>query len=107
MINKLQILQALKLLLVQHFGDKIKEVILFGSQAKGTANKFSDYDVLVILTGDYDWKLRDQITDIMYDLELKYDILFDKHLISVCEINNSLRGAEPIYVNAIKNGVYA
>lgn len=106
-MDKLILITTLKQMLLREFGDKIRDVILFGSQAKGTATELSDYDILIILNEPYNWKLRDRITDVMYDMELKHDILFDKHLLSVNEIKNSLRGAEPIYKNAIKNGIYA
>ena len=107
MINKIQLIQKLKKLLKEHFGNNIKDVILFGSQADGTACEFSDFDVLIILNNEYDWKYRDRMTDIVYDMELEYDIIFDKHLITVNELSNSLKGAEQIYKNAIKYGVYA
>jgi predicted nucleotidyltransferase len=106
-IKKIQLIRLLKELLVKHFGNKIKEVILFGSQIKGAATEFSDYDVLILLRCDYDWKFRDQVTDTIYDIELEKDIIFDQHLLSENELINSPRGFEPIYQNAIKNGLYA
>ncbi len=105
--DKRIILRKLKNLLQKHFHDAIKDVILFGSQAAGAAREDSDYDVLIVLNCDYDWKLRDKITDIVYDMELEYDLLFDKYLISTDELQHSLRGAQPIFINAIHNGVYA
>ncbi len=105
--KNLSILKSLKLLLTNHFGTNIQDVILFGSQIKGTSTKFSDYDILIILKNDYDWKFQEKITDVVYDMELDYDILFDKHLVSLNEMKNSLKGAEPIYKNAIKYGLYA
>ena len=101
------LIKNLKILLQDNFGNNIEDVILFGSHAKGTATNQSDYDVLIILNNNYDWKYRDQMTDIIYEMELKYDLLFDKHLLSLNEIKHSLKGAEPIYQNAIKNGIYA
>ena len=101
------LLHELKRLLQEHFRHAIQDVILFGSQAKGTANEDSDYDILIVVNGNYDWKMRDEITDIVYDLELKYDILFDKHLISTDELHNSIRGVQPVFVDAIHHGVYA
>ena len=105
--KNLSIIKSLKLLLTNHFGTNIQDVILFGSHIKGTATKFSDYDILIILKNDYDWKFQEKLTDVVYDMELDYDILFDKHLVSVNEMKNSLKGAEPIYKNAIKYGLYA
>ncbi|CAN2042754.1 DNA polymerase subunit beta [Candidatus Magnetomoraceae bacterium gMMP-15] len=105
--EKVQLIRTLKALLKEHFGDNIQDVILFGSQAKGTATEFSDYDVLIILKDDYDWKYRDRMTEVVYDMELQYDILFNKHLLSVKEMKQSLKGAEPMYKIAIKHGIYA
>jgi len=108
MPETLTILRELKHLLQQHFPDTINNVILFGSRTKGTARDDSDYDVLIVLNkNDYDWKFRDQVTDVVYDMELDYDILVDKHLISVAELEHSLRGAQPIFKNALEHGVYA
>jgi len=105
--QNIALLSLVKLKLHEKFGENIKDVILFGSRAKGTATEFSDYDILIILNGSYDWKTKDQFTEIMYDIELENDVMFDKHLLSANEINSSLRGCEPIYLNAIKNGIYA
>ena len=105
--ENIKLIQSLKILLQNNFGNNIKDVILFGSQAKGTASEKSDYDILIILNDTYDWKYRDQMTDVIYDMELKYDILFDKHLLTLHEIKHGIKGAEPIYQNAIKQGIYA
>ena len=105
--SDIKILKTLKEHLVEHFGENIQNVILFGSRSKSMDTEFSDFDVLIILKNDYDWKLRDKMTDIIYDLELEYDVLFDKHLLSINEKENLLKGAEPIYINAIKKGIYA
>ena len=108
MPDNTDILRQLKHRLQQHFNNAIRDVILFGSRAKGTARDDSDYDVLIVLNkNDYDWKFRDEVTDVVYDLELDYDILVDKHLISIDELEHSLRGAQPIFRNAIEQGVYA
>ncbi len=106
MSDKLTILQELKHLLQEHFHDDINDVILFGSQAKGTAREDLDYDVLIVLNCDYDWKYKKKIRYTCYDIDLKYDIFTDTHIISVNEIENSLKGCEPIYVNALHNGMY-
>ena len=102
----LEVVKVLKSRLIEYFGENIQDVILFGSRSTGKATKYSDYDVLIIVRNNYDWKFRDTITDIVYDVELEHDVLFDKHLISICELKNTLKGAEPIYNNAVKNGIY-
>ena len=106
MPDKLEILTNLKIKLKNRFGNKIKDVILFGSQASDRANEYSDYDILIILNSDYDTKFEDQIIDICYDIDLKYNILTDTHILSKNELN-TLRGRQPVFTNAMKNGIYA
>lgn len=106
MINKNDLLKDLKTRLLEQYGEAINQVILFGSQANNKANEFSDYDVLILLNNDYNRQDEERILDICYEIDLKYDILIDVHLLSVSEMN-SLRGKQPIFTNAIKNGIYA
>jgi predicted nucleotidyltransferase len=107
MKHKRTIIKELKAALVARFGEDIKEVILFGSRATGKAHKDSDYDVLVILNNDYDWKYRDKITTVVYDLELKYDIFIDIKIISTNELYQTIEGKHPLYQDAMQEGIYA
>ncbi len=100
------ILSELKSHLIKNYGDSVKDVILFGSQARGDSKKFSDYDVLIILKNDYSGKDENKILDLCYDIDLKHDILLDVHIISDKELK-TIRGKQPIFINAIKSGIYA
>jgi predicted nucleotidyltransferase len=100
-------LKELKQYLITGFGDDIVDVILFGSQASGKATEDSDFDILVVVANDYNWQMRDRIMDKAFDIGLKYQVLFDIHLLSLNEKRNSLRGKEPLIVNAIERGIYA
>ncbi len=82
------------------------DVILFGSQAAGEIKEDSDFDVLIVLEDVYNRIDENNILDICYDIDLKYNILPDVHIISKSEIN-SLRRRQAIYLNALSNGVYA
>jgi uncharacterized protein len=107
MNKSINVIKDLKKLLIAHFGENIKEVILFGSRAKGIAARYSDYDVLVILKQDYDWHYRNEILRVVYELELEKDILIDIHLLSTKEVSNTLRGSQPVFINALNKGLYA
>ena len=100
------ILSELKDHLINNYGDSVKDVVLFGSRARGDSNKFSDYDVLIILRKDYSGKDENKILDLCYDIDLKHDILLDVHIISDDELK-TIRGKQPIFTNAIKSGIYA
>jgi len=106
MNSKIEILKELKAYLIENYGSAIKDVILFGSQLKNAELLDSDFDVLIILYNEYNYKDENRILDLCYDIDLKYSILIDAHIISQNELN-SLRGRQPIYVNAINSGVYA
>jgi predicted nucleotidyltransferase len=100
------ILAELKNHLNTNYANSVKDVILFGSQARGDSQKFSDYDVLIVLDNDYSGKDENKILDLCYDIDLKFDILLDVHIISVKELN-SIRGRQPVFQKAIKSGIYA
>lgn len=104
--TKQNILENLKKHLQKNYGDSIKDVILFGSQAQANASEHSDYDILIVLKNEYSGKDENEILDLCYDIDLKYNILIDVHLISEQEIA-TFRGKQPIFVNALKSGIYA
>lgn len=107
MKNKRTIIKELKSALVADFGEDIKEVILFGSRSTGKAHKDSDYDVLIIVNKDYDWRHEDRIISVVYDLELKYDIFIDMKVISLKELHHTIKGIHPLYRDAMREGIYA
>jgi len=106
MADKLEILNELKRDLNIFLGENLKDVILFGSQAIGNSHAYSDYDFLIILKNKPDWKLKHSISDICYKIDLQYDIVTDIHILSEYE-QYSLRGRQPIFINAMKKGIHA
>lgn len=72
----------------------------------GNPNENSDYDVLIVLKNDYNARDENQIYDLCYDMNLKYNIIIDAHLISERELQ-TIKGKQPIFTKAIKSGIYA
>jgi len=105
-IDKKKILKDLNSLLKSRFADDLKDIVLFGSHAYGNAHKDSEYDILIILKKKADWKIEREISDLCFEVELKYNINTDAHIIGETELN-TLRGKQPIFVNAIENGIHA
>lgn len=103
MINQ-EAMQELKQLLMTTFPDDVKRVILFGSRTKGTAQEYSDYDVLVILKHPYDWRFKNKIYDTTWENDFKYDIFTDVKLISTDELH-TLKGKLPFIQHALEEGV--
>jgi predicted nucleotidyltransferase len=99
--------QEIKQYLNLHLNNIVTDVILFGSRVKGTANKDSDYDILIILDAVYDQKMKKTINGLCYDFDLNYDIFLDTQIISQAELKNSIRGKHPVFKAAIKEGLHA
>jgi len=106
MADKYQILNAMKTTLSEKLGDNLKDIILFGSQAYGNATADSDYDFLVILKEKPDWKLKDKISEYCYEIDLKYEVFTDVHILGLEEMN-TIRGRQPIFQTAILKGIHA
>ncbi len=104
MIKNKKLLSDYKNALSKSLGDRLEKVILFGSHVEGKPSEYSDYDILIIVKSNPDWKIKDKITDICYDIGLKYNILTDAFILSKSEIN-SLRGRQPIFQNALERGL--
>ena len=100
------LMKELKDHLNRHLNNKVVEVILFGSRVKGTANKDSDYDVVIVINTQDDRKVRREINDLCYDLELKYNIFLDTQIISKDELEYGLRGKHPVFRLAVKEGIH-
>lgn len=53
------------------YGDRLRQVVLFGSWIRGEAHEESDVDLLVILDAVVDRSCeRDWLVDVLYDLEV-------------------------------------
>lgn len=103
--DTIKILKDLKVALTNRLNDTLVDVVLFGSQL--TDNKTdSDYDILIIVKSKTNWRLERVISDVCFDIDLKYGIQTDTHILSSDDLD-SPRGKQPIFKNAIKQGFYA
>jgi len=103
-VDKKKILHELKELLLNQFPDIIHKIILFGSQAVGNAADYSDYDILIVMKKEYNWKLKDAIRASCYEIDLKYDILTDVKLITIDELK-TIKGKQPFIQDALTYGI--
>ncbi len=105
-IEKVKIMDDLKQKLYEYLDDNLKDIILFGSQLTDENHTGSDFDILIIIKYRADWKLERVISDICYEIDLKYNIITDTHILGEDELNTP-RGRQPVYVNAINQGYRA
>jgi hypothetical protein len=75
----------------QALGDRVKEVILFGSRARGNARRNSDYDVAVVVNDLVDRRATDNLlSDIAYP-----HIVAGVHIVPVSVPSNFLSSDSP------------
>jgi len=64
-----QLCQKVKEYVTQLHNDKIKQVILYGSQAKGLATSESDVDILIVVDESLDpFSIREELSDLLWDI---------------------------------------
>lgn len=98
-----ELLAKIKRRLEEHYGDRLREVVLYGSEARGESAPDSDIDILCVLDGPVnDWREISAITEITYALQLEYlDRVFHIFPVSVVDYNRRI----PLYMEARAEGV--
>ena len=85
------------------FKYKLKELKVFGSSARGDRRDDSDIDVYILIP-EVTRKLEEELFDIAYDLELKYDCLIDLIVFDERTLNEKY-GSTPFYQNVSNEGL--
>jgi len=99
-----EILEELSNGIVEIINSNIEKVILYGSVARGTNDKDSDVDIMVIVKNELDKFTEDKLSDFIVDMNLKYDKVF-----SVIDVNvhEFIKWADtlPFYKNVNREGI--
>ncbi|MBW2066481.1 MAG: nucleotidyltransferase domain-containing protein, partial [Deltaproteobacteria bacterium] len=53
----------------------VRDVILFGSKARGDSSDESDIDLLLLTSKPVHWRERHAIIDALFDVEMKHDVV--------------------------------
>lgn len=88
------------------FGDRLEDLVLFGSYARGTPDDESDIDVmaLVRLPREELANYRRQVSDFSSRLDLKYDVLLSITLQDTDSFSR-YKDVLPFYRNVIREGI--
>jgi predicted nucleotidyltransferase len=82
----------------------IEEIILFGSKARGDHDAFSDIDLLLVTSDPLHWKDEKGIVEALFDIGMKFDVIFSPLFVSKAEWNSSLFTQFPIYEEIVRDG---
>lgn len=70
LVNRKEIAKKFADAVLKNFGDKIENIILFGSVARGMSNEESDIDILVIIKEE-DFRIRRELIGMAFRVLLK------------------------------------
>ncbi len=98
-------LKKLKIEIEKLYGKRFKNIILYGSWARGEATEESDIDVVIILEGKViPGREIDRMIDIITDINLEYGVLISVYPVSEDDYS---RINSPLLINVRKEGVTA
>ncbi|MBK9730346.1 MAG: nucleotidyltransferase domain-containing protein [Chitinophagaceae bacterium] len=83
--------------------DPSAEMYLFGSRARGDADKFSDWDVLILSSMQVDEKVKDLFRDKILEVEIAQDQIITSIIYS--KLNWGNYSVTPLFQNIQKEGV--
>ena len=88
------------------YGNTLKELILYGSYARGDNDDESDIDVMIILDIPVETELEYSrlITDAIVDLNLEFDVVISS-LIESKEKYDKFKNINPLFMNIEKEGI--
>jgi predicted nucleotidyltransferase len=82
----------------------VSRVILFGSQARGQAAPDSDIDLLILTTAPVTKGLKDKISDILFEIDLKDDVILTSIKVQENEWDNGLVSQMLIHEEVERDG---
>lgn len=104
-VEQAELLRRAKAALREAYGDRLRGVILYGSEVRGTAEPDSDIDLLVLLAGPID-SMRDSLTSIHALYPLVLELERPIHTVEV-DADEYQTGDWPLYREVRREGVPA
>ena len=86
------------------YPQRVKQMRLFGSKARGDSHAGSDIDILLIVDEE-DWRFRHAISNIAADVSLAHDVLIEPRVIGQARWDKMHRHRFALYENVQAEGV--
>jgi len=104
--NIIEILSEVQRKAKELTGEHLVKVILYGSYARNSQDKYSDIDIMILVQDSEEniKKYEDDFLDIAFELSLKYDILLSIILKSNNQYNRYV-DILPFYMNIQREGI--
>ena len=83
----------------------VKEVIIFGSKARGDDDEESDIDLLLLTMEPLHWKKRHAIIEALFDVEMKYDVVISILVNTIHEWREGICTVLPIHDEINREGI--
>jgi len=90
--------------LTSEFPDDVVSIILYGSQARGESQPESDIDLLIVVRR-LTPSLRGELTDLAWQVQFEYDVVFSDIVRTVDEFQQMQREQFPYYRNIEREGL--
>ena len=100
--NEKKALNDLKSSLLKNY--ELVDFRVFGSKAKGTDQKDSDLDVMIVLK-DLSPSVESRVDDLIFEINLKYDSFITALYFSSEELEMGPLSESPIYKKILREGI--
>lgn len=98
------LLEQIRSTLANAYGSRLRGILLFGSQARGTASADSDVDLLVLLSGPIQlYSDTHRSAEALGPLGREWGHVFSTHVADEEDVR-AMRA--PLYVNAMREGTW-
>lgn len=104
-LKELEAIKELKRRLKETYGEKLKEIRLFGSKARGDFDPESDIDIFLLFNSDIDWKFENEVWDLAYEIDLQFGVLFNVIIFSTKQLKDPKMRILPFFRSVKKEGV--
>jgi predicted nucleotidyltransferase len=86
-------------------GENLTSIVIFGSVAKGSATKWSDIDLLVVIKEKPNKEIEDKLRDIFSQIMEIFSKISQEHIYTQLEFQESYNIGDDFLINVMKDGI--